>query len=85
MEFTSNYFRYGTADDNHFQSTSYTPQQELLNQYQPIGLAQDERFDIFSSKLDFSLPYKFASLELGAKISNIKSKNKLSYAPTSDV
>lgn len=84
MEFTSNYFRYGTADDNHFQSTSYTPQQELLNQYQPIGLAQDERFDIFSSKLDFSLPYKFASLELGAKISNIKSKNNLSYAPASD-
>lgn len=84
MEFTSNYFRYGTMDDNHFQSASYTPQQELLNQYQPIGLAQDERFDIFSSKLDFSLPYKFASLELGAKVSNIKSKNNLSYAPTSD-
>ena len=29
MEFTSNYFRYGTADNNHFQSASYTPQQEL--------------------------------------------------------
>lgn len=84
MEFSSNYFRYGTMDDNHFQSISYTSQQELQNRYQPVGLAQDERFDIFSSKLDFSLPYQFASLELGAKISNIKSKNNLSYAATSD-
>ncbi|MNJ87660.1 hypothetical protein D3C87_51840 [compost metagenome] len=84
IEFTSNYFKYGTIDNNHFQSKSYTPELEFLNNYQPVGLAQDERFDIFSSKLDLSLPYKFASLELGAKISNIKSKNDLVYEPSSD-
>lgn len=79
IEFASNYFKYGTGDDHIFQSASYTPQNELLNNYQPIGTSDNENIEIFTNKLDLTLPYKFASLELGAKISNIKSKNSLDY------
>jgi hypothetical protein len=35
IEFTANYFNYETADDNLFQSRSYTKNDELLNNYLP--------------------------------------------------
>lgn len=79
IEFASNYFRYGMEDDNRFQSSSYNDQHELLNSYKPVGLSENEYIDIFTNKLDLTLPYKFANLELGAKLSTIKSKNSLTY------
>lgn len=85
IEFASNYFRYGTADDNKFQSTSYNSGNEVLNQYQLVILSQDEHIDIFTTKLDLTLPYKFASLEFGGKISSISSKNNLVYESKSDL
>lgn len=83
IEFASNYFKYGTADNNQFQSTSYGQQNQLLSQYRPVNLFQNERIQIFTNKLDVTLPYSFAELELGAKLSNINSKNNLSYAQQS--
>lgn len=85
IEFASNYFRYGTADDNQFQSTSYNSGNEVLNQYPSIISSQDEHIDIFTTKLDLTLPYKFASLEFGGKISSISSKNNLVYESKSDL
>ena len=79
IEFASNYFNYGTADDNLFQSTSYTTRNELLNNYLPVNSNENENIDIFASKIDLILPYKFASLEFGGKISTVKNKNNLNY------
>jgi len=80
IEFASNYFKYETDDDNIFQNNSYNVQNALLNNYQPIGTITDEHIEIFTNKLDLTLPYKFARLEFGGKISNIKNKNKLDYS-----
>lgn len=85
IEFASNYFRYGTADDNQFQSTSYNSGNDILNQYQSVISSQDEHIDIYTTKLDLTLPYKFASLEFGGKISSISSKNNLVYESKSDL
>lgn len=79
LEFAANYFKYGTGDDNIFQSDSYSPQNLSLNKYQPINSTVDEGIEIFTNKLDLTLPYKFANLEFGGKLSNIKSKNSLNY------
>lgn len=85
IEFASNYFKYGADDDNRFQSNSYTPQNEILNNYRPVALSEDQYIHIFTNKLDLTLPYKFANLELGTKLSNIKSKNNLVYAHGSEL
>lgn len=79
LEFAANYFKYGTGDDNLFQSNSYSPQDFLLNNYQPINSSVNESIEIFTNKLDLTLPYKFANLEFGGKLSNIKNKNSLNY------
>jgi hypothetical protein len=84
IEFSSNYFRYGTDDDNLFQSVNYSHQNLLLKSYQPIGTAENEHIEIFTNKLDITLPFKLLSLEFGGKISNIKNKNNLNYSAGSN-
>ena len=79
IEFASNYFKYGTNNNNFFQSSTYSGEHTLLNSFQPISSREDEHLEIFTNKLDLTLPYKFANLEFGGKISSIKNNDKLQY------
>jgi outer membrane receptor protein involved in Fe transport len=80
LEFQSSFFEHDQANDDFLKSTRFAAINRPDFEYPLTSVKLDKNIRIFSNKADLILPYKFAELELGAKISHIKSSNYLNYS-----
>jgi len=80
IEISANYFNNRLDNGTYFQNITSNGNGSLLRQYIPVGFDNDESTNIFSGRADLTLPFKFANLELGAKVAFVKSKNTLFYS-----
>lgn len=79
IEVSANYFNNRLDNETFFQNNTNDGNGNLLRTYAPVDFDNDESTKIFSGRADLTLPYKFANLELGAKVAIVKSENSLFY------
>jgi outer membrane receptor protein involved in Fe transport len=80
LEFQSSFFEYDQVNDDYIKSTRYAGIDLPQFEYPRTSIKLDKNIKIFSNKADLTLPYKFAELEFGAKISHIESSSYLNYS-----
>lgn len=85
LEFQSSFFAYDQVNDDDIKSTRYAGIDLPQFKYPRTSIKLDKNIKIFSNKADLTLPYKFAELEVGAKISHIESSSYLNYSNNVDI
>lgn len=79
LEFMSSYFSYNTDADKIFKSLAYLSSGKPASNQNVGGDWNNERIEIFTHRLDFTLPSTFATFETGGKFSSVRSNNDLRF------
>lgn len=85
VSFDADYFEYSSNSGNNFSSFYYYENgEEIPNRNLKANNLSDQKTKIYSSKIDMDLPLRWAKFTFGAKVSFIKTNNKVEYYDTSN-
>ncbi|RUT68373.1 TonB-dependent receptor [Flavobacterium cupreum] len=79
------YFKYTSDLNNKFSSNTFLPNgNKVPNRYIAANNLSNQDIDIYSAKVDYDLPLKWADLSFGGKVSFIDNSSTVSYFNTAN-